>query len=82
MLTAEQLAWSKKLEKLFAAMPEGIEIIVGNGDVSVMEEGLFKREISSTDIDMLLEGGTLVHEQALHSFNVNGARVIPNSESI
>ena len=63
-------------------MPDGIEIIVGLGDVSVMEEGFFKREIHGTDIDMLSAGGTLILKQALHRFKVNGARVIPNSESI
>jgi hypothetical protein len=37
MLTREQSAWAKKLQKLLAAMPEGIELIVGRGEAAVME---------------------------------------------
>lgn len=59
MLSAEHKAWSKKLEKHLAAMPGGIEIIVGLGNVAVMEVGFYKREISSTEIDMMTAGGML-----------------------
>ena len=81
MLTPEQKAWSKKLEKLLAAMPEGIEIIVDMGSIAVMEAGFFKREIYDSDVDML-GGGTLITKHALHEFKVDGQRVRPNSESI
>ena len=79
---SEQAAWSKKLEKLLAAMPEGIEIIVDMGSIAVMEAGFFKREIYDSDVDMLGGGGTLITKHALHEFKVDGQRVRPNSESI
>jgi hypothetical protein len=82
MLTAEQKAWSKKLEKLLAAMPEGIEIIVGMGQIAVMEAGFFKREIYASDVDMLSGGGTLISKNALLEFKVDRQRVRPDSESI
>lgn len=81
-LSADQLTWAKKLEKLLATMPHGIEIIVGHGEVSVTDAGFFKQEIMGTNIDMLAHGGTLIHQSALHRFKIDGARVIPNSESI
>lgn len=82
MLSAEQKAWSKKLEKLLAAMPAGIEIIVGLGSVAVMEAGFYNREISGSDIDMMGKGGDLISQNALHEFQVDSERVRPNSESI
>lgn len=82
MLSAEQKAWSKKLEKLLAAMPRGIEIIVGLGNVAVMEAGFYKREISNTEIDMMTAGGMLIEENALHAFRIDSERIRPNSESI
>lgn len=82
MLSAEQRAWSKKLEKLLAVMPAGIEIIVGLGNVAVMEAGFYKREICGSDIDMMSAGGTLISENALHQFGIDPERVRANSESI
>lgn len=82
MLTSEQLAWTKKLEKLLNAMPEGIEIIVGQGSIAVMEAGFYEREISSSDVDMMMHGGTLIANNALREFDTDDSRVRPNSESI
>lgn len=82
MLTAEQKTWSKNLEKLIAAMPEGIEIIVGMGNIAVMEAGFCNREIYGSDVDMLNGGGTLITEKALLEIKVDRERVHPNSESI
>lgn len=82
MLNAEQKAWAKRLDKLLKSMPEGIEIIVGLNNVSVMEAGFYKREVSGSDLDMMLHGGTLIEEQALHEFAVDSQRIFPNSESI
>ena len=82
MLTSEQLSWAKKLDKLLKGMPEGIEIIVGRGNLSVMESGFYKREISGGDVDMLMGGGQLITDSSLYEFATEWDRVIPNSESI
>lgn len=81
MLTTEQLNWAKKLDKLLKGMPEGIEIIVGRGTFSVMEAGFYKREISGSDVDMLMGGGQLISDASLYECNTDWDRVIPNSES-
>ena len=62
-------------------MPNGIEVIFGTGVVSVMEGGFYKRELSSSCVDMLLKGGDLITEHALLEFSVNSERVMSNSES-
>lgn len=82
MLTTEQRSWAKKLDKLLKGMPEGIEIIVGHGSVSVMEAGFNKCELSGGDVDMMLAGGQVIADAALYAFAVDMQRVIPNSESI
>mgnify|MGYP003597261456 CR=1 FL=1 len=82
MLNAEQLAWSKRLEKLLKAMPHGIEIIVGVGGVSIMKAGFYQNEINSTDVDLMTQGGTLIEENALRLFLTDADRVMVNSESI
>ncbi|MCM3583746.1 hypothetical protein M3795_25075 [Ralstonia pickettii] len=82
MLTTEQLSRTKKLDKLLKDMPEGVEIIVGLGNVSVMEAGFYKRELSGSDVDMMSAGGQVITDEALYQFAVDMQRVIPNSESI
>jgi hypothetical protein len=82
MLTPDQLAWTNKLDKLLKAMPDGIEIIVGAGSVAVMEAGFYERELSSSDVDMMTQGGDLISRSALREFTTDAGRVRPNSESI
>ncbi|CAE6795766.1 hypothetical protein R70006_05066 [Paraburkholderia domus] len=82
MLNAEQRSWAKRLEKLLNAMPAGIELVVGQSEVAVLEAGFYKREILGSDIDMMNQGAQLIEQHALHEFAIDGARIRPNSESI
>lgn len=84
ILTAEQKKWCNKLEKLLINMPEGIELILGENSISVMQEGFYSGggldDEYGNAVDMLSKGGTLIFEQSMHEITVD--RFYPNSESI
>lgn len=84
ILTDEQKKWCKKLEKLLISMPEGIELILGEQLINVMQEGFYSGggldDEYGNSVDMLSKGGNLIHEQSMREITVN--RFYPNSESI
>lgn len=80
VMTREQLAWAKKLQKLLDAMPAGIEMLVGRGHAHIHPEGWYDREIYDPGVDMM-RAGDLIERGAAYMVVYSESRIRPNSET-
>jgi hypothetical protein len=85
MLTTEQRAWCNKLKNLIKKMPEGIELILGETEFNVMQEGFHSYGLLDErghPVDMLGVGGNRIAAQSMYEINTIGKPIYPNSESM
>jgi hypothetical protein len=81
VMTREQIAWAKKLQKHLDSMPDGIEILFGAGHAHIHPEGWYMAEIWDAGADMMT-ASTMIDRDSCWLITYDDNKVRPNSESV